>query len=116
MNQEIKAKWVAELRSGKRLQAQGFLRVYAADRFCCLGVLCDLHAQETGQEWRPLTGGIGEYLQMVSGLPTDVMEWAGLDQSYGADVLTGGKVHSLPFLNDHGTSFERIADLIEEQL
>ena len=33
-------KWVAALRSGKYEQAKGWLR--EGDKFCCLGVACDL--------------------------------------------------------------------------
>lgn len=40
MNQEVKEKWVRALRSGEYKQGGGVLR--SGDRFCCLGVLCDI--------------------------------------------------------------------------
>src|SRR5580698_2612557 len=42
-DQEVKRKWVADLRSDKYTQGYGKLRVHIAgiDKFCCLGVLCD---------------------------------------------------------------------------
>lgn len=40
MNQEVAKKWVDALRSGKYQQARTMLR--GGDRFCCLGVLCDV--------------------------------------------------------------------------
>jgi hypothetical protein len=40
MDAELKRKWVEALRSGKYEQASGKLRV--GNKFCCLGVLCDL--------------------------------------------------------------------------
>lgn len=44
MDPEIKAKWIAALRSGKYKQGQNAMRIVAPDGdcFCCLGVLCDV--------------------------------------------------------------------------
>lgn len=47
MNQEIKKRWVAALRSGDYKQGTGALR-NADNKFCCLGVLCDLHSKAHG--------------------------------------------------------------------
>jgi hypothetical protein len=41
MKAELKQKWLEALRSGKYKQGQAVLRT-SADRFCCLGVLCDI--------------------------------------------------------------------------
>jgi len=48
MNPEIKAKWVAALRSKKYQQAKKALRkdVDGKSAFCCLGVLCEIYNQE----------------------------------------------------------------------
>lgn len=40
MSPELKAKWVAALRSGEYKQGREVLR--NGDQFCCLGVLCDI--------------------------------------------------------------------------
>lgn len=40
MNFKLKDKWVTALRSGKYEQGSGRLR--NGDKFCCLGVLCDV--------------------------------------------------------------------------
>lgn len=45
MNQEIKAKWLEALRSGRYKQGVGCLRS-DKDEYCCLGVLCDVVAPE----------------------------------------------------------------------
>jgi hypothetical protein len=37
---DVKATWVAALRSGEYSQTQGSLRYYAG--YCCLGVLCEV--------------------------------------------------------------------------
>lgn len=41
MDRELRERWVAALRSGKYEQGAGCLRT-KEDKFCCLGVLCDL--------------------------------------------------------------------------
>ena len=43
MKAKIRKLWQAELRSGKIKQARGQLRTKKG--MCCLGVLCNLHAQ-----------------------------------------------------------------------
>jgi hypothetical protein len=111
MKQEIAEKWVAALRSGKYTQTKEMLRSNE-DRFCCLGVLCDI-------------SGLGEWLQpiwssqsrsyTVDGayksdfLPEAVMQWADIKTSNG---VVNGK--SLAQLNDEGRSFENIASVIEQ--
>lgn len=41
MNAELKAKWLAALRSGEYVQGEGRLRG-EGNSYCCLGVLCDI--------------------------------------------------------------------------
>lgn len=45
MNAELKAKWVAALRSGEYRQGQGVLKTSKGE-YCCLGVLCDIRGIE----------------------------------------------------------------------
>lgn len=112
MNPEIKAKWVEALRSGEYKQAR--IRLRTADGFCCLGVLCDLHARETKGEWVERRASFFYDGQRVF-LPQKVADWAGLA---GLDpvVLAGGRSHHLSKLNDVGTPFSAIADYIEREL
>lgn len=42
---ELQKQWLAALKSGKYKQGQGFLKA-VSDRFCCLGVLCELAGWE----------------------------------------------------------------------
>lgn len=74
MNPEIKAKWVAALRSGEYLQGTGqLLNTYSgASKYCCLGVLCDLLVKED-------TPGL-EYSDR---------------QPYGSSVLPGWTYHGI---------------------
>ena len=112
MNQEIKAKWVAALRSGEYTQTKERLRDVSGH--CCLGVLCEISKKETGF-------GIKQNLEDTHGdenLGTTMLMWSGLGFSKGdgAEVSIGGKFGSLSAHNDDGRTFLEIADAIEEQL
>lgn len=136
MNEEIKAQWVAALRSGEYKQAVGTLRDERRDGsvgFCCLGVLCDLAAKagvvELETHISNVTGSlISSYDHATQCLPDVVSEWADIHSGGDfEDVITeddpddpaGERVlyaDSLWQLNDHlRWSFEQIADLIEER-
>lgn len=76
MKKRIKKLWLEALRGKGYRQGRGRLR--AGDGgFCCLAVLCDLHAQATGEEWRDDHGRLS-YLGHPFDLPLQVQEWAGL--------------------------------------
>lgn len=110
MDQKIKAQWVAALRSGEYQQGRGRLRI--GDKFCCLGVLCDLHSKIAGFEWDS-----GSYLRNNGALAVEVSDWAGLGSS---DVVIDPDndfgERSASAINDAGVSFSKIADLIERNL
>jgi hypothetical protein len=109
MNPEIKARWVAALRSGEYQQTTGNLRT--ENGFCCLGVLCDLHSKATGIEWAVDTYGDYFYgdTDPYGVLPPIVTNWAGLE--YSNPSTNDG--HCLACLNDIGNDFNFIADVIE---
>ena len=107
MNPEIRAQWCAALRSGDYAQADGYL--HRATGACCLGVLCDLavKAKVIGE---PVDcGGFWSFEGNAHFLPAAVMTWAGIRENdpvvYGAGALSN--------LNDDGTPFAEIADLID---
>lgn len=108
------AKLVAALRSGKFEQAHNQLR--AGDRFCCLGVACEIYRRETsGGQW----SGSYFHSENSSGhwldLPAAVANWLGGCNS-GFDVTIGGTEDSLANHNDHGRTFAEIADALEQQV
>lgn len=115
MNPEVKAKWVAALRSGEYQQGTGALK--SDDKYCCLGVLCDIFAKETGKDWTALKDSPVMEFDGATGLPPNaVSEWAGL-QTMNPIVLEGTIATTLSNMNDGlGASFQTIARLIEEQL
>lgn len=117
MNKDVKALWLAALRSGEYKQGSGFLKIVgkngAQDRFCCLGVLCEL-AVEAG-----VTNRLREGYETTYGVPGDtdtavlpahVRKWAGMDSKAGS--YNSGN-NSLTGDNDDGMSFGAIADVIE---
>lgn len=77
--------------------------------FCCLGVLCDIYAKETGVSWDKSPPK--SLYEEVSILPIQVAAWAGLqDQNPSVSGL------SLAEHNDGGKTFSEIADMIEGEL
>jgi hypothetical protein len=109
----VKAKWVKALRSRKYKQATGQLRT-PDNAFCCLGVLCNLHALEHPEYAR---GQINKtrYGGNANMPPKFVEEWAGFEDTLPL-VKIDGIWGSLASHNDSGVSFKKIADAIEEQL
>jgi hypothetical protein len=115
MNQELKAKWLEALRSGKYKQTQGVLNRVKEEHIagvvkpvgmCCLGVLCDIidpngwvpTARERVMAFRrrEITGYLPEEIEDIARLGAHDM------------ILAAS--------NDTGQSFEEIADYIEKVL
>lgn len=102
MNKELKDKWVAALRGNDYVQGQGALRT-GDNRYCCLGVLCELAGYEAFQN---------EF---------DSYVMAGSDSipvtRYLNDMgLTAEQGNLLANKNDGGATFVEIADYIEKEI
>lgn len=111
MNEAVKARWVKALLSGEYQQGINCLRT-KDNRFCCLGVLCDLWAKETGTLWeREEERDRFKIANMNSSLPIEVREWAGLSRAQPA-VWSNGEGVFLCGMNDWGKSFRDIAEAI----
>jgi len=120
MDPVIKADWVEHLRSGEYPQTDGYLHIKTpglekkADRFCCLGVLCEM-AVEAGVVVRfgECADGVHGYRdpdsEVVSThLPNiSVKRWAGLQED---------QINNLSRMNDEGRSFEYLANVIEQEM
>lgn len=117
MKPEIKALWVAALRSGE--YRQGFKRLRHVDCYCCLGVLTDLYCKETGMAWDEaiLSRGIPNDVELSS----QVQKWAGLEvvspKAQGRFLAdwNDGVVWDEFGKTEH-TPFSTIADMIEKEL
>lgn len=128
MRHDVAERWVKALRSGEYEQGRGVLRDHN-NRYCCLGVLCDLYAKEKGKDWtlNPDRGaGYGSLYSIhhATGiLPFEVMEWADIKTEEGLlpeayprasrTLPTLGAARDLTGLNDSGYTFTAIADLVE---
>jgi hypothetical protein len=105
MKPELKAKWVAALRSGEYPQGKDFLQ--SNGKFCCLGVLCEvagIHGQQLSDN------GAAVYLindQPHTSTLTRNLHLFELDLASQAKLM--GK-------NDGGHTFDSIADWIEDHL
>lgn len=136
MKSDIKQKWIDALRSGKYRQALGSLKE-GSNKYCCLGVLCDIYINETkAAQWnhnnRVEWGNIERSGQL---LPDTIAEWAGIENPMSTPTVSvyikdnvrkayyrakyGISDRFEPHLaniNDLGTSFSEIADIIEKEL
>ena len=112
MNPAVKKIWIDALRSGLYKQGKHQLRI-SLDRFCTLGVLCNLHAQAHPEIAAKQTN-LYEYLGESYVLPVEAMKWAGLT---GRGPMVDTKIGTIPHLNDiEKMTFDEIADVIEEYL
>ena len=115
-------RWVQALRSGQYSQCRKVLHNKTTNGYCCLGVLCDLFAQEKHLDAeRDVFYRARDYDQT---LPSEVAEWAGLESKNPmvAYSTERGERISLTRLNDGGPwlevaplDFLKIADLIEAE-
>ena len=120
MEPKAKAAWLMALRSGAYKQGQGYLRS-KSNKFCCLGVLCDLGAKK---DWQGCHNTVNawQYSSAPECNPRDtdsndqtpntfpphhVVDRANLDMV---------AMDTLAKMNDDGESFADIADWIEKNL
>jgi len=128
-NQEIMREWVRNLRSGEYEQGRGALNVDG--NFCCLGVLCQMAADQGVIAQPTLTRELVSTLPYVqygthtvaryehgatTMPPQKVYEWAGihsLPEDF-KDIESDLYGRRLADMNDSGKTFAQIADIIEE--
>ena len=94
--------WAEALRSGKYKQGHGALRS-DGDKFCCLGVACDLGSKNDWHQGHPT--GLMTYGGEL-GAPDSKTQW-----------LMGfypGEAGALAEANDGGFTFEGIADYLDQ--
>ena len=115
MNPEVKADWVAALRSGEFEQNQCgalSLEVDGKVKHCCPGVLCVLAVRsDTIPAPERTPRGVCQYgaYKTTAYLPRSVAEWAGIEHKTIQ--------FSLAKMNDElRLSFRQIADYIEQNM
>ena len=124
MNKERIKLLVDALRSGKYQQGRKTLRS-GDNKFCCLGVACDIYHQQTGLgEWKPNEDNRFAYFEAPHArygmnasyqvLPDGVIEWYGFNSS-NPSIKVESNNDVAAQINDDGASFETIAKGFEEQ-
>lgn len=123
MNPDIKAEWLKRLRSGDYQKGVGYLN--RNNKFCCLGVLCEMAAEADIVVAMPHREFVRYQSVAYSPdsadrvLPDAVMEWAGLTECnpgfHNVDVDRYGPATAIAGLNDRTTDFVLVAEVIEEQ-
>lgn len=112
MDKRVKRKWLNWLRNGRYLQARETLcteNKKGENAFCCHGVLCNIHAEETGSYWAfsVTSKDALSYSNHTIMPPLFIWKWAGLARRH---------VDKLALMNDGGSSFKTIANYIEKNL
>lgn len=105
MKKEIADKWVAALRSGQYKQGREYLR--RGDQYCCLGVLCEVVEVEATETYPHFS-----YDGLMTFLPEVAQKRSGMKSRDGS---LAGATECLAQLNDSGSTFNEIADLIEKR-
>lgn len=124
-------KLVAALRSGKYVQGKRSLKNKTSDgviRHCCLGVACEIAIEEgvisPPVESTPYSGNPDYVVYIFDNedmpkesnvLPHKVQAWLGFAHLNGQFVAEWNQPQWLTALNDRGTSFEEIANIIESE-
>jgi hypothetical protein len=100
MDKEIKEKWLKALRSGEYKQGRNLLYQSKIDgteeRYCCLGVLCDV-LNVPREEIIAKSRSVNVY------------------DLTGVGLMSINEARRLSDMNDSGSSFEEIAKVIEEE-
>lgn len=109
----LQSKWIEALESSKYLQGEGYLcskgtEEDSGDRYCCLGVACEV----IGVEKKDVPGGCYEYQGYRGQLTSDLRDKIGLASGMGAKI--GDEAKSLAIMNDDGTTFAEIARILRE--
>lgn len=107
MKRSVARKWIKALESGEYKQGIHLLR--NRGKWCCLGVLCNMHAQEH-PEIAATQKRKGFYLGESTVLPKEVMVWAGMNSDIG--YIDHGEI--LANMNDSGVTFQEIAKVIRK--
>lgn len=123
---KLKEKWVTALRSGEYKQGMGMLHAVenGSDKFCCLGVLCDVYnKQQKAQKKKQLKVVMSQTVKINKDCEVDHTETRvryddndvylpSLFESY----ITFPEQRRLANLNDKQVTFFGLAEYIEKNL
>jgi hypothetical protein len=122
MDPQIRARWVAALRSGEYAQGRAMLRTDGGE-LCCLGVLCELAVTDGVIPPASVHDGDWYYGDSPTALPVAVRQWArvadsnprrgGAPDGLTLAELNDGAVGSTGADDREPWTFAQIADAIE---
>ena len=109
MNPEIKKRWLEALPKYQK----GKMYLKSGDRFCALGVLCDLYSKEFGCPWEKTVESrrgvkVNTFMGWESVITGPLIKWAGFSGNFSQSDITS--------LNDNSDTFEPVIKYIEENL
>lgn len=109
MKAAIKRQWIRALLSGRYDQGNSALHRNEENKWCCLGVLCNLRS--VPGEWVNDEGRFSRYrygrISQTGVLPGRVLRYVGMKPEQQDTLVT---------MNDTGKSFKEIAKWIKENL
>lgn len=117
MDEKMKKKWTNALRSGEYRQGRQALKTRDG-AFCCLGVLCDIIPDnKCDDKWKDDPRYFGylfrhetaekDFVSSSTYLPSTIAD------AYDVNIQNA---YELAKMNDNGSSFEEIADWIDEHM
>lgn len=119
MKAELKQKWIQALSSGQYQQGSGVLRD-KHDRFCCLGVLCDLVDPSGWRDMKLVDTCVANHEFELEAYPylheADEGETTLPYALQKRSGLTQSEISKLIVLNDAGNDFQFIASHIEHNI
>lgn len=108
LDADLKARWIAALRSGEFKQNRLSLRNSSGGKppsFCCLGILACIQGARWEDDNRPI----------INGERANHKKGGWLDERFSGGLSLDVQ-NTLSHMNDGGKSFLQIADYIEEHL
>jgi hypothetical protein len=104
----LQTQWLKALESGK--YKQGINKLHTIDdKFCCLGVACNLFSTSPPTVFECITGKVYRYDGEFNYLPAEIVNKLKLHTNMGLDIANN--IH-LTTLNDEGASFLEIAQKV----
>lgn len=117
MNREHVQLWIDALRSGKYKKLRNAL--HRDDRFCALGVACEVYREQTGRgEWAPADmHALRLFIDGETGTRSFCAPPAAVSRWYGLNTEWNEKVRAIIILNDSKRArFATIAKYLEKAL
>lgn len=110
--------WLKALRSGEYKQSKEGALQDSSNRFCCLGVLCDLIAKDGGPQWELIELKskfiFPSFMEYTGFLPKPVSKFMGLSKKYQSVLATMNDMNDIK--TGDGFTFSQIANHIETRI